>query len=116
VAPLPAAEPPETYTGERLSDLKPGERGRVLRISRACHGTDRRRLLDLGLTTGTVVETEMTSAGGDPVAYRIRGAMIALRREQANLIHMERLAQTQDHALESNHDVDYESTARPLVV
>jgi len=116
VVPLPVAEPPETYTGERLSDLKPGQQGRVLRISRACHGADRRRLLDLGLTTGTVVEAEMASAGGDPVAYRIRGAMIALRREQANLIHMERLEQSRHNAIESNHDVESESTARPLVV
>jgi len=30
--------------------------------------------------------TEMVSAGGDPVAYRIRGALIALRRKQSDLI------------------------------
>jgi Fe2+ transport system protein FeoA len=47
-------------------------------------------MLDLGLVPGTVVKAEMTSPGGDPTAYRIRGAMIALRREQADQIHVER--------------------------
>ena len=59
-------------------------------ISRACQGAQRRRLLDLGLVRGTPVTRELTSAGGDPVAYRIRGALIALRRTQAAWIRIER--------------------------
>lgn len=43
----------------------------------------RRRCLDLGLLPGTEVEAVMDSPLGDPVAYRIRGALIALRREDA---------------------------------
>ncbi len=100
VVPLPEAETTEAYTGQRLSDLKPGQGGRVLRLSRACRGNERRRLLDLGLTAGTLVEAEMISPGGDPTAYRIRGAVIALRREQARLIHIERLNHEQDKARE----------------
>jgi DtxR family Mn-dependent transcriptional regulator len=49
---------------------------------------DRRRLLDLGVVPGTLVRAELASLSGDPVAYRIRGAMIALRREQADLIYV----------------------------
>lgn len=74
-----------------LSSLRPGERGRVTRISTACRGPERRRLLDLGITPGTVVESELTSPGGDPTAYRIRGALIALRNEQSDQIHIDRL-------------------------
>jgi len=48
----------------------------------------RRRLLDLGLVPGTVVEAELASLGRDPTAYRIRGALIALRRAQADQIHV----------------------------
>jgi len=37
---------------------------------------------------GTVVVAEMRSPRGDPVAYRVRGATVALRREQARQIHI----------------------------
>ena len=51
------------------------------------------RLMDLGLVPGTEVEAEMQSASGDPTAYRIRGSLIALRREQAETIQIERKAE-----------------------
>lgn len=66
-----------------LADLVPGESARVLALSPACQGTQRRRLLDLGVVRETEITAEMSSASGDPMAYRIRGALIALRREQA---------------------------------
>ena len=66
-----------------LSSLNRGEKAEVIRISRACRGTQRRRLMDLGIVPGTIISMEMPSAGGDPKAYNIRGALIALRREQA---------------------------------
>jgi Fe2+ transport system protein FeoA len=40
---------------------------------------------------GTEVRAELRSAAGDPVAYRIRGALVALRRDQAEWIRIERL-------------------------
>ena len=72
-----------------LVDLETGTRGRVSRLSSACHGAQRRRLLDLGVVPGTVIEAELRSASGDPTAYRIRGALIALRRHQAAWIEIE---------------------------
>lgn len=72
-----------------LADLAKGERGRVRRLSSSCRGAQRRRLLDLGVVPGTVITVEMRSAGGDPIAYRIRGALIALRRHQAEWIEIE---------------------------
>jgi DtxR family Mn-dependent transcriptional regulator len=62
-------------------------------ISPACQGSQRRRLLDLGVVRGTEIVPELVSAGGDPVAYRIRGALVALRREQAEWIRIERVAE-----------------------
>jgi DtxR family Mn-dependent transcriptional regulator len=89
VVPLPQSqEAPESVPSERLADLKPGEKARVVNISPASRGTERRRLLDLGILPGTLVEAEMTSPSGDPTAYRIRGAVIALRREQAKHIYI----------------------------
>jgi len=77
---------------DTLLDLRPGDRGRVVDISPACRGSQRRRMLDLGIVKGTEIEAELVSATGDPVAYRIRGALIALRREQAEWIRIERAA------------------------
>jgi DtxR family Mn-dependent transcriptional regulator len=74
-----------------LLDLAPGETGRVLAISPACRGPQRRRLLDLGVVRGTEIAAELRSAAGDPIAYRIRDALIALRRQQAEWIRIERV-------------------------
>jgi DtxR family transcriptional regulator, Mn-dependent transcriptional regulator len=71
---------------ERLDILRPGEEAEVVRVSGAVQGAQRRRLLDLGVVPGTVIKAELASASGDPVAYRIRGAMIALRGHQAREI------------------------------
>jgi ferrous iron transport protein A len=43
----------------------------------------RRRLLDMGLIEGTRVECLQKSPAGDPVAYFVRGAVIALRSEDS---------------------------------
>jgi DtxR family Mn-dependent transcriptional regulator len=72
--------------GVPLSTLPPGASARVTGLTRALRGPQRRRLLDLGFVPGTVVEAEYASAMGDPVAYRVRGALIALRREQADSV------------------------------
>ncbi len=75
---------------DRLSDLAPGESRTVVGISPRCQGIRRRRLLDLGLVPGTEVTAVMRSPTSDPTAYRIRGAVIALRRDQADLVQVER--------------------------
>jgi DtxR family Mn-dependent transcriptional regulator len=72
----------------RLSSLTIGQEATVVDIAAACRGVERRRLLDLGVVPGTVVRADLESASGDPVAYRIRGALIALRRDQADLIYV----------------------------
>ncbi|MCB6364956.1 ferrous iron transport protein A [Intestinibacillus massiliensis] len=61
--------------------------GKAARIQ-ALHtsGSIRRRLLDLGMIPGTRVECLQKSPAGDPAAYLIRGAVIALRREDSSAI------------------------------
>lgn len=73
-----------------LSSLAPGETALVEDFSPVIQGVQRRRLLDLGLVPGTRVEAVRVGPGGDPTAYRIRGAVIALRREQTERIHIAR--------------------------
>ncbi len=72
----------------RLSSLAIGQQATVVDLSPACRGLARRRLLDLSVVPGTLIRAELASTGGDPVAYRIRGAMIALRKAQADLIYV----------------------------
>lgn len=91
VMPVPGTKRAENHA-ETLLALQPGESAVVVRISPACQGAQRRRLLDLGVVPGTVVRAEFEGAFGDPVAYRIRGALIALRKRQAEWIYIERSA------------------------
>lgn len=86
VEPLPDCTGNDLLEEEYLSGLKLGESGKVLGLSPACRGQERRRLLDLGFVPGTEVMAEMKSPGGDPTAFRVRGTLIALRREQAALV------------------------------
>lgn len=67
-----------------LNDIVPGQRARVLNIS-SC-GLIRRRLLDLGLISGTKVECLGSSPLGDPKAYLIRGAVVAIRAKDSRHI------------------------------
>ncbi len=67
-----------------LDQLKLDVSATVVRLT--CTGADRRRMMDLGILPGTKIEIELTNPLGDPTAYRIRGAVVALRREQARQI------------------------------
>ena len=92
VVPLPKERYVPPPSGEPLSILKPGQKGEVVMLSPRCRGPERRRLMDLGILPGTVIEAELRSPGGDPTAYRIRDALIALRIEQAEWIRIEPLS------------------------
>ncbi len=86
VVPLESEEQLEPSSDKKLSSLNPGEEAEVVGISRACLGPELRRLMDLGVLPGTVIRAEMASPSGGLTAYRIRGAMIALRNSQADRI------------------------------
>lgn len=72
-----------------LNSLPIGKRCKVKKL--ISNGLVRRRMLDLGLIDDTVVESLHKSPSGDPVAYLIRGAVIALRTEVASMILVETL-------------------------
>ena len=65
-----------------LDALRPGQHGTVAQLR--LQGALLQRLLDLGLTPGTWVTCVGRSPAGDPGAYRVRGAVIALRDEDAS--------------------------------
>jgi len=90
VEPLPDEVREEQTLGEALTSLNSGEEGQVIGITPRIRGAERRRLMDLGILPGTVIEHEMNSPSGDPAAYRVRGAVIALRSAQADHIRIAR--------------------------
>lgn len=62
-----------------LNHIKPGEHAYVEELHAT--GSMRRRLLDIGLVQDTEVECLGRSPAGDPSAFLIRGAVIAIRAE-----------------------------------
>lgn len=67
-----------------LNDIEPGQSAVVKQL--LSDGSIRRRLLDIGLVEGTLVECIGRSPGGDPSAYLIRGAVIAIRSEDSTRV------------------------------
>ena len=67
-----------------LDRLPIGETASILEVN----GTesDTRRLLELGFAPGGKVEALFESPWGDPVAYAVRGAVVALRRRDAGTV------------------------------
>lgn len=101
VVPLNGESPLEVLEGVPLDTLQPGETGVVTGISALSRGVERRRLLDLGVISGTEIGVELVSPGGDPTAYRIRSTMVALRSAQARLIQVQPLGKENHHLARS---------------
>jgi DtxR family Mn-dependent transcriptional regulator len=90
VVPAPAEEPAREPL-LRLSDLKPGEEAEVVALDQDLQGFTRRRLLDLGLTPHSRIAAHLANAFGDPMAFRVRGTTVALRKDQASRIWVRRV-------------------------
>lgn len=71
----------------KLTNMPIGESGKVLHLT--CQGKKKRRLLDLGLIPGTIVRAKQKSPSGDPIAFEIRGAIMALRSEETESVIVE---------------------------
>lgn len=72
-----------------LSHIKPGEHARIVWI--ASESLMKQRLLDLGFAPEETLSCVLKTAHGHMNAYLVRGAVIALRRENANEIFVELL-------------------------
>lgn len=72
-----------------LAGLRPGQTAVVSGL--LAQDPMRRRLQDIGLIQGTRVECVSRSPLGDPAAYLIRGAVIALRGSDAAQVGVDRV-------------------------
>jgi len=70
-----------------LDSMRPGQRGRVTAIWG--NAATKRRLIDMGVTKGALLEVCGASPFGDPIWVRIRGVYISMRKESAALVHVE---------------------------
>lgn len=70
-----------------LSEFKPNERGRVVRV--AGEGRLRRRLFDMGITPGADVVMRKVAPFGDPIEVTLRGYELTLRKTEADCVSVE---------------------------
>lgn len=72
----------------KLSDLKTGERGRILSVSG--EGSFRKRIIEMGFIKGKPVEVLLNAPLQDPVKYKLMGYEVSLRHSEADLIEVEK--------------------------
>ena len=64
-----------------LNELKPGEKGLIEKVTGA--GAIKRRIVDMGITRGSLVEVVRMAPLGDPIDVKIKGYHLSLRKEEA---------------------------------
>ena len=70
-----------------LKDLKVGESAKVLRLHG--QGAVRRRIMDMGITRGTVVRVRKVAPLGDPLELTVRGYELSIRKADAQMVEIE---------------------------
>ncbi len=73
----------------RFRDLAPGDIGRIIGFESG-NRSYRRKLLSMGLTPGVEFEVLRFAPLGDPVEIRVRGFDLSLRRDEAQMLKVER--------------------------
>ena len=68
----------------RLSELKTGEKGVIVKV--LGHGGFRKRIVEMGFIRGKIVTVLLNAPLQDPVKYKIMGYEISLRRSEAEMI------------------------------
>lgn len=75
--------------GLRLRDMKPGQKGKVTAIGP--NSAALRRMVEMGVTKGALVQLERIAPLGDPIEIKVMGYHLSLRREEADGIRIERI-------------------------
>ena len=68
----------------RLSELKTGEKGVIVKV--LGHGGFRKRIVEMGFIKGKTVEVLLNAPLKDPIKYQVMGYEISLRRQEAAMI------------------------------
>jgi len=70
-----------------LNELKCGQTGTITRIGGS--NIIRRKMMDMGIVKGTLIQIERLAPLGDPIEIKIRGYHLSLRKEEAADIYVE---------------------------
>ena len=70
-----------------LKALKPGQKGRVIKIKG--RSETNKRIADMGMTPGSLVEVERVAPLGDPIDVKVKGYHLSLRKDDAESIEVE---------------------------
>ena len=70
-----------------LSDLLPGEKGVVKKVTG--NSMIKRRIIDMGVVAGTIIEVQKFAPLGDPMEIKVKGFNLSLRKNEAEMIELE---------------------------
>lgn len=70
-----------------LKDMRPGESAKIVEIN--AQGALKRRLMDMGLTRGSLVTFSKVAPLGDPIELTIRGYELSIRKNEAEYVVVE---------------------------
>jgi ferrous iron transport protein A len=76
-----------TKLSKVLSDLLPGEKGTVKKVTG--NSMIKRRIVDMGVVAGAVIEVQKYAPLGDPMEVKVKGFNLSLRKNEAEMIEME---------------------------
>lgn len=71
----------------RATQIREGQPAKI--VSMTLDASEKRRLMDLGFSIGTLIERLFDAPLGGTIAFRIRGTVVALRQEQSDEIEVE---------------------------
>ncbi len=71
-----------------LDRIKPGQKAKIVKV-RAASGPTNQRIIDMGVTRGSVVRVERVAPLGDPIEIKVKGYSLSLRKEEARGITVE---------------------------
>jgi len=72
----------KSMTRLTLKDLRPGDRGKVLKIN--VRGETGKRMVEMGVTPGALLEVERIAPLGDPIDIKVKGYHLSVRKEEAD--------------------------------
>ncbi|NDV66858.1 ferrous iron transport protein B [Bacteroides sp. 224] len=85
----------------RLSELKTGEKGVVVKV--LGHGGFRKRIVEMGFIKGKTVEVLLNAPLKDPIKYRLMGYEISLRRQEAEMIEVISEQEAKDYFVKKDY-------------
>ncbi len=89
----------------RLSDLKPGQTGVIIKI--LGHGAFRKRVMEMGFVRGREVRMVLNAPLQDPIKYALMDYEVSLRRAEAHLIEVQLLEEWEAAEVQPDAQTDF---------